>query len=229
MAPKIKTEDVFDVFQPGLRKGSAKLPFAPHKRYFYVEHPDEGWRVYLRSACFLHPMFEPFHADHFLVVKRSGADPSKASWEPPKGQMEAKDAGAAAHPRKSVFQLLKENIRREVMEEAKVERIKDLWHTGLILQAVEPDFPPDTYFQYHIFSGQVHPLEMGRAFAEFEWLAANPEDFKKLPADKREKDGLDWFDAGPKKKMMGRWSPTLVKLYLKRFEGGSQPLTVNAE
>ena len=228
MAPIAKPEDVLDVFQPGLRRGSARLPFAPHKRYFYVEHPEEGWRVYLRSACFLHSLFEPFNSSHFLVVKRTGGDPTKASWEPPKGQMEARDAGSTPQKRQSILQLLKDNIRREVAEEAKVERIKGLQHTGLVVQSVEPDFPANTYFQYHIFRGLVHPLELKKAFAEFEWLAANPAEFARQAADNREKDALDWYDsleglgagAALKKKMMGRWSPTIVKLYLKAAEEG---------
>lgn len=222
MAP-IETKNVLNVFQDGLRKGVARLPHSPHKKYFYVEHPEEGWRVYLRSACFLHPLYKPFSADHFLVVKRTGADPDKASWEPPKGQMEGKDGGAASK-RKTVFQLLKENVRREVAEEAKVRQIRDLWHTGLVLQSAEPDFPPNTFFQYHIFSGFVHPLQIGRAFKEFEWYAENPKEFEKLESDKREKDALAWADVGGRKKMMGRWSPTIVRIYLERFRSVEEGL-----
>jgi ADP-ribose pyrophosphatase YjhB (NUDIX family) len=215
MAPKIQTEDALNVFQPGLRRGAARLPYAPHKRYFYVEHPEEGWRVYLRSACFIHDGAPraAFKAEHFLVVKRTGADPAKASWEPPKGQMEGKDA-----PRgKSIMQLLRENIRREVAEEAKVERLRELWHTGLVIQSVEPDFPPNTYFQYHVFQAQVSPKELRRAEEDFAWYADRPAEFAALRADNREKDALSWYDEGAKKKMMGRWSPTLVRLYLARF------------
>lgn len=230
MAPKIETVDVKDVFQEGLRRGAAKLPYAPHKRYFYVEHPEEGWRVYLRSACFLHPLYEPYRAEHFLVVKRTGGDAAKASWEPPKGQMEGKDGGGGAPGgatagggrarAPTVFSLLKENIRREVAEEAKVSKIRDLWHTGIVLQSVEPDFPPNTFFQYHVFSGYVHPTQLTKAFQEFEWIAANPAEFEQMKSDQREKDALAWSDEGAKKKMMGRWSPTLVRLYLEKFGGG---------
>ena len=214
------SSQLLDIFQPGLKRGTAKLAFAPHNRYFYVEHPQEGWRVYLRSACFLHPMYEPFRAEHFLVVKRTGGDPEKASWEPPKGQMEGKDGGAGGGARTpSIFLLLKENIRREVAEEAKVAKIRDLWHTGIVLQSVEPDFPPNTYFQYHVFSGYVHPLQLNKAFQEFEWIAANPAEFERMKSDQREKDALAWADEGGRKKMMGRWSPTLVRLYLEQFGG----------
>ena len=37
---------IHDIFQSGLKRGSERLPYAPQKRYFYVEHPTEGWRVY---------------------------------------------------------------------------------------------------------------------------------------------------------------------------------------
>jgi hypothetical protein len=216
MAPKIETTNVFDVFQPGLRRGAERLPFDPRKEYFYVEHPEEGWRVYLRAACFIHEVGVAFDPTRFLVVKRTGGEAGKKTWEPPKGQMEGRDGGLAAGAsgrKRSILQLLKENVRREVAEEAKVENIRGLAHTGLTIQAVEPDFPPNTYFQYHIFSGWAHPLQLQRAFDRFAWLAEHPAEFRRLRADQREKDGLGWYNEGTKR-LMGRWSPTLVRLYL---------------
>jgi 8-oxo-dGTP pyrophosphatase MutT (NUDIX family) len=210
MAQRILTKgDAFDVFQAGLTRGVEALH--PRKKYFYVEHPTEGWRVYLRAACFIHELYRPFRPNRFLIVKRTDGDPEKASWEPPKGQMEGKDAKDA----KPVLQLLKENIRREVEEEAKVAQIRELSHTGLVLQSVEPDFPPNTYFQYHVFSGYAHPTQLNKAFADFAWISEHPEEFKKFRADQREKDAIDWYS--PEKKMMGRWSPTLVKMYLEHM------------
>ena len=203
---------IFDVFQSGLIRGSERLPFAPHKQYFYVEHPTEGWRVYLRAACFIHELYKPFNPERFLVVKRTGADAEKASWEPPKGQMEAKDGRAA----KPILQLLKENMRREAAEEAKITYIRELNHTGLVLQSTEPDFPPNTYFHYHIFSGYTHPAQIVKALEEFKWLEENPDEFRKLRSDKREKDALAWYEPG-QTKMMGRWSPTILKMYLKHY------------
>jgi hypothetical protein len=204
----------FDVFQDGLIRGSERLPYAPHKQYFYVEHPTEGWRVYLRAACFIHELYKPFNPAKFIVVKRTGGDPEKATWEPPKGQMEGRD-GRSDRP---ILQLLKENIKREVDEEAKISHLRELNHTGLILQDIEPDFPPNTYFQYHIFSGYAHPGMIERAFEEFEWISANREEFMRLRSDKREKDAIAWYD--PTKKMMGRWSPTLLKMYFDQFAKG---------
>lgn len=214
MAPETRKEHIFDVFQPGLRRGAERLPYAPNKRYYYVEHPEEGWRVYLRSACMLHEMYKPFKADHFLVVKRTGGDAEKASWEPPKGQMEGKDTEGLDH--KSVMQLLKENIRREVEEEAKISRIRELTHTDLVIQAVEPDFPPNTYFQYHIFNGYVHPAQLEKSFKQFDWIDNHRAAFMRQRSDQREKDAIRWYDA-EETKLMGRWSPTIVKLYLKAF------------
>jgi len=214
MAPKMNTDSVFDVFQPGLLRGAERLPYAPSKRYFYVEHPTEGWRVYLRAACFIHELYKPFVTSRFLVVKRTGGEETKASWEPPKGQMEGKDA---RDPKKSVLQLLKENIRREVEEEAKITNVRELTHTTLILQSTEPDFPPNTYFQYHIFTGYAHPVQIETAFREFDWIKEHPEEFMRFRADKREKDAIDWYNPATRK-MMGRWSPTLVKMYLEFFK-----------
>jgi hypothetical protein len=130
--------------------------------------------------------------------------------------MEAKDTRG---PHRSVMQLLKDNIRREVEEEAKIANLRDLNHTGLVLQSVEPDFPPNTYFQYHVFSAYAHNTQIQGAFAEFERLEQHPEEFKKLRSDQREKDAIAWYT--PEKKMMGKWSPTLLNMYLDFFNSSS--------
>jgi ADP-ribose pyrophosphatase YjhB (NUDIX family) len=206
-----KDVPIFDVFQKGLKRGAERLPFAPQKRYFYVEHPTEGWRVYLRACCFLHEAGEAFQKERFLVVKRYEGDPKKKTWEPPKGQMEGKDG--LRHPNKSVLQLLEENVQREVEEESKVREILHLKHTGLVLQSQEKDYPKNHYFQYHVFQGLVRTEEIQNAAAEFKWLHEHPVFWLRLKADKREKDDLAWFS--PKHThLMGRWSPSLVAMYL---------------
>lgn len=211
MAPRITTESqkVLDVFQAGLIRGAERLPYDPSKRYFYVEHPTEGWRVYLRAACFIHELNRPFEADRFLVVKRTGGESDKLTWEPPKGQMEGRDDDAS----KSIFELLRANVRREVFEEAKIGFLRDVQHTGLVLQSVEPDFPPNTYFQYHIFSAYAHPEQIRKAFAEFEWIYEHPKAFRRFSRDKREKDAITWYDP-VETKLMGKWSPAIVARYL---------------
>lgn len=204
---------IFDVFQPGLLRGAAKLPYAPNKRYFYVEHPTEGWRVYLRACTFLHEAGVPFDIKRFLVVKRFGGDPTKKVWEPPKGQMEGKDG--LANRNQSILKLLIENVNREVEEESKVKKIEGLRHTGLVLQSQEPDYPKNHYFQYHIFQGFVSHEVILNASAEFDWLNEHPKAWLRMRKDVREKDALAWFDPNHTQ-MMGRWSPTLLTMYLSR-------------
>jgi 8-oxo-dGTP pyrophosphatase MutT (NUDIX family) len=204
---------IFDVFQPGLRRGAERLPFAPHKRYFYVEHPTEGWKVFLRACTFIHDATNP-DPNKFIVVKRYHSRPSAKSWEPPKGQMEGKDG--LAHPSWPILDILVENVHREVQEESKIKKVDKLQYTGLVLQGVEVDYKPNTYFQYHVFRGVVQPAVVEEALEEFEWLNDHPKAFARMRKDVREKDALSWFD--PRKtKMMGKWSPSLLVMYLKEY------------
>lgn len=206
----------FDVFQPGLVRGSNKMPFDPKKAYFYVEHPTEGWRVYLRSACFIHERpsdDKPLDIKRFLVVKARGAAVSDKAWEPPKGQMEGKDG---VHSKKSILSLLKENVTREVAEESRVKTLQYLNHTGVVFQAREDDYPPNTYFQYHIFNAVVSKKEWMRASAELEWCRDHPLAFDRMKRDKKEKDMIQWYSPS-EHKMIGRWSGSIVALYLKHM------------
>lgn len=201
---------LLNVFQPGLVRGAAKLDFAPHKRYFYVEHPVEGWRVYLRAACFLHEVGQPFDPKRFLVVKRKDAKPDTKAWEPPKGQMEGKDAKPDDKP---LIELMAENVRREVLEESKIKKFHSLLYTGLVVQSREPDYPENHYFQYHIFQAQVLPETIQEALDTFVWLNEHPAAFARLRSDKREKDALAWYNPA-KTRLMGKWSPSIVALYI---------------
>jgi 8-oxo-dGTP pyrophosphatase MutT (NUDIX family) len=200
---------LINIFEPGLIRGSARLNYQPHKKYFYVEHPTEGWRVYLRAACFIHEIGSQ-DPSRFLVVKRKDATSSSNAWEPPKGQMEGKDAKPLSAP---LIELMAENVRRETFEEAKIEKISNLRYTGLVVQSREKDYPDNHYFQYHIFQATTSPEEIVKAQETFNWLNKHPKAFARMRSDVREKDALDWFD--PKKtKLMGKWSPSIVALYL---------------
>ena len=200
---------IFDVFQKGLIRGSERLPFDPSKKYAYVEHPTEGWRVYLRSCPFLHPIYEPFNKKKFLVVKKRGARWTSATWEPPKGQMEGKD-----FKNKSVLEHLKENVIREIAEESHITDVKNVKHTGLVFQSQETDYPSNTYFQYHIFQGFVTFDQVKKSFETFEWIKEHPKAFARWSRDRREKDAVAWFD--PKvTRLNPRWCPDIVVLYLR--------------
>jgi hypothetical protein len=212
---------LFDVFQKGLIRGSERLPHDPVKSYAYVEHPVEGWRVYLRSCVLLHKHFleksaqKEFNPQDFLVVKRRGARYSTATWEPPKGQMEGKDAKKG---NKSVMELLEENVRRETEEESHVTEIRRLRHTGLVFQSQETTYPPNTYFQYHIFQGFITPQQVKQSFDTFEWIKEHPKAFERWRRDRKEKDAVAWFD--PRTTPLNpRWCPDIVALYLQHVKG----------
>lgn len=200
---------ILDVFQKGLIRGSARLPFDPEKAYAYVEHPQEGWRVYLRSCVFLHPINEPFQKQHFLVVKRSNTRMSSPAWEPPKGQMEGKEL----LPRITILEALKENVRRETEEESHITDITRLHHTGLVFQSQETSYPSNHYFQYHIFQGFLTPKQIDQSFSTFEWMKEHKAAVKRWRRDRKEKDAAAWFSPS-KTRVNPRWCPDIVALYL---------------
>ena len=217
----MNSNDILNVFQPGLKRGSEvsayakKMGYGSNKRYFYVENEKEGWRVFMRACCFIHIEGER-DPSKFVVVKSTGENASKAVWEPPKGQTEGKDG--LRNPSMSLLKILQENLEREVYEEAKIEMgaLKKMHHTGLVLQSSEKEYRENTFFQYHIFQAFITPEEYEKAKEKFVWYKEHPKAWDHLRKDNREKDAIDIFD--PKTtKMYGRWSPSIVALYLNNF------------
>ena len=209
-------DEIINVFQKGLVRGSEvsayakKMGYGPKKRYFYVEHPEEGWRVFMRACCFIHLKGER-DPSKFIVVKGTDEPASGASWEPPKGQTEGKDG--LRDPSMPLLKVLQENLLREIEEESKITGITQIKHTGLVVQAKEDDYPPNTYFQYHIFQAFIEEDDFTKAEEKLAWYKMHPKVWKHLRKDNREKDAIAWYN--PKKtKMYGRWSPSIVALYL---------------
>ncbi len=198
---------IYNVFQPGLVRGAARLAHDPAKRYAYVEHPTEGWRVYLRSAAFIHEEGDR-RRNRFIVVKKTGADPRARTWEPPKGQMEGKDLGRS----KPITHYLLENVRREMEEEAAIKNITSIRHTGLIYQNQEKTYPSNWYFQYHIYEVTINEDELGRVIEHFKWIAEHPKGFARFKRDRKEKDAIAFYN--PKMKIYGSWAPGIIKMYL---------------
>jgi hypothetical protein len=198
--------DVLDVFQPGLNRGSERLAFDPEKRYAYVEHAGEGWRVYLRSAAFIYILGKnkKYNPKKFVIVKTVGVN----TWEMPKGQMEGKDINL----RDSIMSLLYRNVKREIFEESGLKGIKDLKYTGLAFQGQEKTYNKDTYFHYHIFRGFVTEKQFEKAKKRFEWFSENKEHFDKLTRDKKEKDDIKLYEEGVP--IRGRWGPKIIDLYM---------------
>jgi hypothetical protein len=205
---------LFDVFQKGLIRGSEHLPHDPKKAYAYVEHPQEGWRVYLRSCVFLHALDAPFHPMHFLVVHARKKQLRSAAWEPPKGQMEGKELMG----RRSVMELLKVNVLRETEEESHITKVEGLRHTGLVFQSQETSYPLKTYFQYHIFQGFITPEQITQSFDTFQWIKEHPAGFERWKRDRKEKDAVSWFD--PRNTRLNpRWCPDIVALSSRQMQG----------
>jgi 8-oxo-dGTP pyrophosphatase MutT (NUDIX family) len=206
---------IFNIFEKGLRRGSEHLPFDPSKAYAYVEHPTEGWRVYLRNVAFLHVDSNPLQIDKFLVFRNSkpGAKKQRAMWEPPKGQMEGKDFKSNG----SLLKLMTNALKREVEEEAHVTKIKEIRYTGIVFQSQESTYPPNWFFQYHTFQFILEPETVQEVFDEFQWIEEHPKAFARFRRDRRETDAVAWFD--PKKTHLNpRWCPTIVFAYLKTYD-----------
>jgi hypothetical protein len=204
---------IFNVFEKGLRRGAEHLPHDPSKAYAYVEHPNEGWRVYLRNAAFLHT--KPLHIDQFLVFRNSKNKDKKNIWEPPKGQMEGKDI--LHHPKTPLLTLMTNALKREVDEEAHVTRIEEIRYTGLVFQSQEDSYPPNVFFQYHIFQFIISPKTLEKVFDDFKWIEEHPKAFARFKRDRKETDRVAWFNAR-QTPLNPRWCPTIVYAYLKEYD-----------
>jgi ADP-ribose pyrophosphatase YjhB (NUDIX family) len=128
--------------------------------------------------------------------------------------MEGKDG--VKNPRTRIMTLLTENVEREVAEESRIKVLQGLRHTGMVFENVEKNYPPNTFFQYHIFQALVSPKEWMRASAELEWCREHPAAFSRMKRDKREKDMIQWYSPS-ETRIMGRWSAQIVAMYLKNF------------
>jgi hypothetical protein len=130
--------------------------------------------------------------------------------------MEGKDAKDTKSGNKTVLELLKENVLRETEEESHITEIRNLKHTGLVFQSQETDYPPNTYFQYHIFQGFITPEQISQSFNTFEWIKEHPLAFARWRRDRREKDAVSWFN--PKTTRLNpKWCPDILVLYLKHM------------
>jgi hypothetical protein len=208
---------VYNIFQEGLRSGSHIFRRTPNKQYAYVEHPTEGWRVYLRSCAFLHDTSKPNHTK-FAVVKATHKKLSSYAWEPPKGQMEGKDlVKSNSITPTALLKSLQNNALREIQEESKIVGPIDLHYSGMVFQNREKEYPEGHVFQYVIFVGSITPEQYNDAKERFRYYKEDaPKEFKALPKDQQEKDDIAWFDPS-ETALFGRWSPSIVMMYINSF------------
>ena len=199
---------ILNVFQSNLFRGTLKTVKKNATHYYaYVEHPTEKWRVYLRTAIFIHTTNNP---KRFIVVKETNKDIHAAAWEPPKGRVEKKDG---INENIGIIDVLSRGVIREIEEESRITHIKKMTYTGLVFQGQEPDYPANHFFQYHIFRIMTTDDEVNKSFELYKWYEQHPKAFKRLNESRREKDAVDWFKPG-KTKLNPRWSPNIVVLYL---------------
>jgi hypothetical protein len=183
--------------------------FSSGKEYLYIHQPS-GERVFIRNILFIHPANDP---KTIAMVHEWGKNPKK-EYEPPKGQMEWKEAKMyGAVPNKSVTEkqlitMMKAAVIREIGEEAKFTK-QELKQVTLLPLVYEQSFkgaPLSTdRFRYQFWSATVSEASMKKAQARVQELVDNPEHTKTLKPDLREKDGLIWWNpSSPEKWSMIR-------------------------
>ena len=182
------------------RAGRTMVPIGYHKfpsgkEYLYIQQPS-GERVFIRNILFIHP---PGDEKTIAVVHEWGKNPKK-EYEPPKGQMEWKEAKGAipnkAVPATKLTTMMTAAVIREIGEEAKFlkSELKDVRPIPLEYEQSFEGAPLKTdRFRYYFWSATVTEASMKRAQERIQALVDDPEGTKLLKPDLREKDGLMWW------------------------------------
>jgi hypothetical protein len=177
--------------------------FPSGKKYLYIHQPS-GERVFIRNILFIHAPGDP---KRIALVHEWGRNPKK-EYEPPKGQMEWKEAKMyGARPNQSVseaqlMKMMKAAVIREIGEEAKFtpRELKEVHSLPLVYeQSFKGGHLKKDRFRYQFWSASVSEADMKVAQERIQKLVDDPEGTARLKADLREKDGLIW------------WTPTDVE------------------
>jgi 8-oxo-dGTP pyrophosphatase MutT (NUDIX family) len=211
----------WNLFVPGIR-------FSFHdfkrfnKQYVSIELPESKIRVFLRTAIFLEVTGVPNEDESQYVIVHDIGKKGKGSWDPPKGQVEYKEYEEVSRrhrlPNTTLHALLREGVRREVVEETRIN-LNDVFDLReipyLAIAGKHEDLPKNFHYQYNIFEGKITYKTFMKAKAKMDHLRANPHLTITMPKDIIEKDeirlwkpsdGLDMImDGDPKK---------LIQLYL---------------
>lgn len=171
--------------------------FPSGKEYLYIQQPSDE-RVFIRNILFIHPQGDD---QTIALVHEWGKHPSK-EYEPPKGQMEWKEAKMyGAEPNTSVsntklMTMMKAAVIREIGEEAKFLN-HELNHVHLLPMVYEQRFegaPLKTdRFRYQFWSATVSETSMKKAQERIQHLVEHPDYTNMLAPDLKEKDGLIWW------------------------------------
>ncbi len=216
-----------NILQPGLLYAwDAPDPRRHFKKIVYAQHPEEGWKVYLRVVVFVsvyedrrqsrlsEPGLDPGEdssedPNTFIVVKsRKDARPK---WEAPKGGVEPKDR---RNRYESIVQTMAQAARREVAEEAKLDDLKNLYYMNQCIEGTEDNYGPNTYVQYHFFRAFVTQEQFDHAAAYFAEMNA-ADKWHTLPDCLAEKNDISYYYRGIP--LFGKWTDTIFSRYMNYY------------
>lgn len=193
--------------------------FPSGKRYAYAVV--NGAPVFIRNALFLR---NTENARQIAVVHSWGSR-AKASWEPPKGQMEWKEfeehgvrPGQRLTPTK-LRNYMREGMCREMLEEAKLFPNEVRMLRQLPQQYVQ-DWPesklPGAKFLYQFWTAEVTPKRLLEAQKRIDLFVHNKDLAAMVPADVKEKDEIRWWSpANGWDMILGSFSKKMTVLYFK--------------
>jgi hypothetical protein len=194
--------------------------FASGKTYAYVRAAD-GSITFLRNILFIVNAANP---KQIALVHEWGAK-AKASWEPPKGQMEWKEfasAGLKKGSKLTAAQLVKHQragMMRELTEEAKIlpSEISDLRRLDFAYKQEWPESGlKNAHFMYQYWTAKTSPKILLEAQSRLDTLKANPDWKAMLPADNSEKDAIIWWSPDDGWDIIyGSFSKKMTQLYFK--------------
>lgn len=202
-----------NIFQPGLVYDyDVPDPSKPWKQIVYAEHPEEGWRVYLRVVTFITVLDSPDEeiTNKFIVVKsrKSHID----LWEAPKGGVEPEDFDHRSH---NILETLKHAARRESGEEAKLYKLMNLFYLNKYFEGTESNYGPNKYVQYHFFQAFVSWEDFEKSRNYFDTMNAQPEQWNNLPEHLSEKNNIGFYNKNLK--IFGKWSLRLIGKYMNTY------------
>lgn len=172
--------------------------FPSGKEYLYI-HQASDERVFIRNILFIHPVGDE---KTIALVHEWGKNPKK-EYEPPKGQMEWKEAklyGAVPNQKvteTNLMRMMKAAVIREIGEEAKFLKteLRNVQPLPMVYEQTFKGAPLKTdRFRYQFWAATVSQASMKKAQERIQQLVEDPEGTKLLKPDLKEKDGLLWWN-----------------------------------
>ncbi len=199
--------------------------FPSGKSYAYILTP-EGHKLFLRNILFLHNSKNP---TQIALVHEFGKRSDKATWEPPKGQMEWKEfasegltKGATLSP-KSLERHQRAGVLRELTEEAKIlpSEIKGLIRLPYAYSQPWPESDlRDAHFMYQYWRAETTPATLLEAQKRLDILKSDADLRAMLPPDNVEKDAIKWWNPRDGLSCLyGDFSKKMTQHYFKEFGG----------